>query len=231
MLEAVFAGTLIPLLFLLLILRHSRPIMSVFCWGLVAFMISYHVNGWAAGILGLAEDPRRVSVFVAPVVEEAFKMLPLLYFLFAAPKSFVPYIYIFGMAIGIGFSIEENLLFVLRSGEALESQRVYVILRSVSTCLMHGMTTAIIAYACTTVRRRGYILLALVLISYGGAVFIHGLFNHLILSNMRTLAILLPGTVYIGGVLVLKWNEQKQRRQPHDRETLATWSTPKPPDA
>ena len=88
MIEAAFLGTIIPLLLLVVVLRHSRPMMLTFCWGMTAFVVAYLAGGIAAGALGVAAAGRSYAVFAAPPMEELLKSLPLFYFLFRAKKTF-----------------------------------------------------------------------------------------------------------------------------------------------
>ncbi|GAB6282957.1 MAG: hypothetical protein STSR0008_17110 [Ignavibacterium sp.] len=84
------------------------------------------------------------SLFVAPIIEEFIKGIFLLYFLRNK------YLYrlidglIYGGAIGIGFSIIENILYFIFWGETLSQLISIILLRTFSTTLMHCISTAIL---------------------------------------------------------------------------------------
>jgi RsiW-degrading membrane proteinase PrsW (M82 family) len=120
------------------------------------------------------------------------------------------------MASGIGFAIEENLLYLINQHTEILGSLLLMILRSLSTCVMHGVATAIIGFAFTISRRvwhnrkrRIAVLVAvlLALLGYAAAVGMHGAFNFVVLSRWQPLAIFVPGVVFIVGVRLLKHTE------------------------
>ena len=203
MIEAAFIGTLIPMLFLLLILRHSRPMISVFCWGMAAFMLGYYTNSALVSSLGVTEF-LTASVFIAPPVEEFLKMLPLFYFLFFARDSYLPFIYIFGAVSGIGFAIEENLLYLMAHHTEITSSLLYMVIRSMSTCLMHGMSTAVIGFIFTFIRKKRGGWYYLIPGGYLCAVILHSSYNYLVNSVDTGFGVLFALTAYVGGAIVMR---------------------------
>jgi RsiW-degrading membrane proteinase PrsW (M82 family) len=226
MIEAAFIGTIIPLLLLVVVLRHSRPIMLTFCWGMTAFVIAYLTGGLIAKAAGVAAGSSSYAVFIAPPLEEILKSLPLFYFLLRAKKTFVPFIYIFGMAAGIGFAIEENLLYLINRHTEILSSLLLMIVRSLTTCLMHGVATAVIGFAFTTARRirqnvqRPTAVSAAALTAFAGyaaAIALHGAFNFILLSRWHPLAVLAPGLVFVLGAILMK---RAEARAPETRRTV-----------
>ena len=197
MISAAFVGILIPLLFLSLILRHSRPLMLTFCWGIIAFQAAYlltpvfqHYAGWEADIM-------RTAIFFSPVMEELLKSLPLYFFLIFAKKSYRPFLYIYGIAAGIGFAIEENLLYLLDSGFTGSAALFFMVIRSLSTCLMHGAATGLVAFSMTLAGRRLPRGVLLIVPGYGLAMAFHGAYNYFTFSPFQDFVIFLPLAVYI----------------------------------
>lgn len=117
--------------------------MLFYSWGLVAFIISFALNGWLASHFRLTFE--QLTVTWAPLIEELFKSLPLLYFLFKSRTTHYSIIY-FAMASGIGFSIQENFIYLINLLGTDGSLPFYMIIRSLTTRLMHGMATAILGY-------------------------------------------------------------------------------------
>ena len=149
--KAVFIGTFVPLVLMLLLLRHSRPVISFFCWGMASFIIVSAVSPPLYAWLGLGKDLNIDAVFVGPPLEELVKGLPLLLLPWWLQRSFVPYYYIFGLASGIGFSVEENIIYLINFGldESDSYSITLMVLRSFSVCLMHGVATGTIGYMVT----------------------------------------------------------------------------------
>jgi RsiW-degrading membrane proteinase PrsW (M82 family) len=201
--EAAFIGTLIPMLFLLVILRHSRPVISVFCWGMISFMLGYYLNNTLISILGIT-DFLTISLFVTPLVEEFLKMLPLFYFLFFAQDSFLPFIYIFGFSSGIGFAVEENLLYLISHHTQIVSSLLYMVVRSMSTCLMHGLCTALIGFIFTYIRKNtiGYWFIPF---GYILAVILHSSYNYLVNSVFTAIGILLAFILYLSFAIIMRY--------------------------
>ena len=117
------------------------------------------------------------------------------------------------MASGIGFAIEENLLYLIERHTTILSSLVLMIVRSLSTCLMHGVLAGAIGFAFTIARRiwiskrtRFYSLaaVAFVLFGYIAAIGIHSAFNFVITSRWQPLAILIPGVVFVVGSALMK---------------------------
>lgn len=226
MIEAAFIGTIIPLLLLVVVLRHSRPMMLTFCWGMTAFLLAYLASRIIGDAAGMETGGSFYAISIAPPLEEILKSLPLFYFLFRAKKTFVPFIYIFGMAAGIGFAIEENLLYLINRHTEILSSLLLMIVRSISTCVMHGVVTAIIGFAFTAARRiafnrkkRGGTLFAVLvaLAGYAFAIGMHSAFNLIVLSRWHPLAILVPGLVFVFGAI---WMKRSESKAPETRRTI-----------
>jgi RsiW-degrading membrane proteinase PrsW (M82 family) len=226
MIEAAFIGTIIPLLLLVAVLRHSRPMMLTFCCGMTAFLVAYLASPLIERVAGIAVQSNSFAIFVSPPLEELLKSVPLFFFLLRAKKTFVPFIYIFGMASGIGFAIEENLLYLLNRHTEILSSLLLMILRSLSTCVMHGVATAMIGFAFTISRRvwrkkkkRIAMLYAAfsAFVGYVAAVGMHSAFNFVALSRWQPLAIFIPGVVFVIGVRLMKRTESSA---PETRKTV-----------
>lgn len=209
MIEAAFIGTFVPVLLLVFVLRHSRPVMLALCWGMCTFLIVRWLVPTLEPLVGLQGDVQRSAVIFGPPVEEILKALPLLiYFMFIAPKSFIPYIYIFGMAVGIGFGIEENLMHLLLN-EDPSWTRTLMILRSFSTCIMHGTMTAIVGIAVTHYRRNGGLAVMMPFLAIGLASVLHSLFNYSVFAGSqvplyRALYLACPIILFFFGVMIVR---------------------------
>jgi len=210
MLEAIFLGTIIPLIFLIIVLKGENRLMMVFfSWGLIAFVMSLSVNNMIVKHFGFSTS--QLAVTWAPVLEELFKALPLVYFLRKSTPTNQPVIY-FAMAAGIGFSIQENFLYLLHHPGGNGSPLFYIVIRSITTCLMHGIATAIIGYGISLIRRIKMMTLPLLFGLFSLSVTLHALFNLYINSALKPLGLILPIMIYIVGVLVVMPGDDAAQR-------------------
>ena len=183
MTKAVFIGTFVPLVLMLLLLRHSRPVVSFFCWGMLSFLIITLISPPLYGFLGLGDDLHINAVFFGPPLEELIKALPILLVPWLLQKSFVPYYYIFGLASGIGFAVEENILYLIRFHETEAQSTTLMVMRSFSVCLMHGVATGTTGYLVTkAVRAEKAMIVIYPLLGWLAASVYHAAFNWAMLN-------------------------------------------------
>ena len=201
MIDAVFWGTMIPLVFLIILLKgENRLMMLFFAWGMVAFALSLTANDLVRGQGGIPIS--ELSVTWAPIIEEFFKALPLLYFLVRKQRTAFP-LFSFALAAGIGFSIQENYMYLLSQASVESSLTFYVILRSITTCLMHGMATGILGFGLTLIKEFNMMVLPLLFGLFSVSIILHALFNLYIASDVRLIGMLMPLLLYLVSVLVL----------------------------
>jgi len=192
---AIFLGTLIPLIFLMGLLRNEhRVLVGFFAWGLIAFMCALRLNSviLTDRQIGLSD----LSIHIAPVIEEVLKMLPLLYFLIKRRTSKRYLIVYYAMASGIGFSILENYLYLTRM--SLNSDGIMLMAaRGVSTAVMHGIATAIIGMGLSFIQEFSVFVLPITFGLLSTAITGHSLYNLTIDSPYRTIATVAPLALYL----------------------------------
>jgi len=175
-------------------------IMSFFSWGLIAFVISFSVNNMFVRYFDISLY--QLSVSWAPLIEELFKALPLIYFLMKTKKTEFPILYC-AMASGIGFSLQENYLYIINNSIGISGSLVfYIVLRSITTCLMHCMTTAIIGYGIQIIRKSRIMMLPLLFGLFSLSVTIHALYNLYINSSIKLIGMAIPILLYLLGILI-----------------------------
>src|SRR5262249_45159719 len=114
---SILIASVVPLAFLYLIkwlnfyeTHRVRYIVLALLWGALSGFLSYVVSHPMALVLGRPW----VATHTAPIVEEIFKSLVLLYLVRrGAMTSFMDGA-VYGFAAGIGFAIEENMLYLSR---------------------------------------------------------------------------------------------------------------------
>lgn len=197
MIWALYFGTLIPLLFLVVFVKKENRLLLLFMlWGLTAVLPS-------AFSIKLIFEQSSISMeviasFAAPLIEEFFKGLPLLLFLFFKKdlkNSFVLYL---AMASGIGFSIHENFVYLSQfPGEDFFVVALSII-RSFSTSLMHGVSVVVFGFSIMSCRKLGKRFSPMIIGAYWTAVIIHSLYNTLVDSiEFSGFALLIPLLVFI----------------------------------
>lgn len=191
----VFLGTLIPLLFLMGLLKNEhRVLVGYFAWGLVAFMAALAVNtrvvewGWIAR--------EELSIHVAPAVEELLKVLPLCAFILRRRATKRYLIVYYAMASGIGFSIIENYLYLSQLG-GTDGTGMYMVLRSISTALMHGMATAVVGMGLSFIQEFHVFVLPIAFGLLSAAITGHSLYNLTVSSApYHGIAVVIPLALY-----------------------------------
>jgi len=145
---AILIASVIPLAFLYLIkwlnffeTHRVRLILLTLAWGAFALELSYQVSH----PMGLVLGKTFVATHTAPVVEEIFKSLVLLYLVrHAETSSFVDGA-VYGFASGIGFAIAENMLYLSRVD--MDTGLVLGTIRAFISSMGHGSSTAMVGMA------------------------------------------------------------------------------------
>lgn len=190
-----FIAITIPLFFVAIMIgdKNSKRIILFFCWGTFAAALAYNINS----TLGMNwESSQQVSLIIAPVVEETCKALPVLLFLNRKKYPQLTRNIVFcAMAAGIGFSIQESMYYFAVSSREVADIFILV-LRTLTTALMHGMTTTTIGMGLLIVNRRRYMAIPLFLGLLVFAICIHGLYNYLLQTNLYLVAMLIPVVMF-----------------------------------
>lgn len=194
-------AALIPLLFLILMIKdkEAKVILSYFCWGIAAVNIAFFINT----LMMYSSGAYRLSADIAPIIEETLKALPLLLFLCKkeAPAKLLIYS---AMASGIGFSIGETVFYFASLNVSVDAAIVFLlIVRTLTTCLMHGMSTAIIGFGINFTSHIKQIRLPMTLGLWAIAIVVHSVFNVVIGTRFAVFALLMPALLYFCGLALI----------------------------
>jgi RsiW-degrading membrane proteinase PrsW (M82 family) len=213
---AIATAIAIPLLFLYLIYALDlyssgsfQAVASCFIWGLISFFLAYLANRAALSFVSIT----LLVVLVAPILEEVFKSLSLVYYV--RKPDFIYFVdgAIYGFASGIAFSIFENFFYLAQSprgGGAL------ILSRAFSTCLMHGSASALVGISIGRLRfGQGATRVASVLLGWTAAMALHSSFNRVVNAWSGTQALLAAIAIGLGGVgliaLFIRWGLREER--------------------
>ena len=173
----------------------SRFIFLSFFWGAFAFAMASVTNRYLLNSAGV--DWMVLVRFIAPIEEEIFKGLILLFLV--RRKQFTYFVdgAIYGFAIGIGFAVVENWEYLLSSDQSV--QLMVAVVRVISTNLMHATGSSIIGIAIGLSRfsrRSGRILYPLAGLLVSGALHIG--FNVISNSEFNSTIVLIITISVIG---------------------------------
>ncbi len=168
-------------------LVHARTVIVTILAGCVGAVAAYPINSMVAATLRL--EWTLYVRYVSPVIEETIKALFLLYMLKSNRLGFMMDAAIVGFAVGAGFSIVENLVYI---HERPDADLYLWVIRGFGTAIMHGGATAIVGIMAKqlTDRLGGREWLAL-LPGLGTAIVIHSAFNHFFLNPMLSTVLVL----------------------------------------
>lgn len=143
---AYLLGILIPLFFLYLVhlleiyaaSRHEVLGLSI-GWGVLVFSIAYAINRFMLDQdLATIKD---LNLLAAPILEESLKSALLIVLMRRFILRYAADGMAYGFAIGIGFAMVENLVYVVNNPDTGVQ---LAMTRSLSTSLVHGFTTALV---------------------------------------------------------------------------------------
>ncbi|MFA6129188.1 MAG: PrsW family glutamic-type intramembrane protease [Bacteroidales bacterium] len=131
-------------LFLLDSFKLVRVNILILClfWGVLSTLGSYLLNTFTAKSFSLDFD--FLSHYVAPVLEEFLKALFIIYLISRKKIGFMIDAAIYGFAIGAGFSLVENIYYLLNN-TSLEYNLLIWVIRGFGTAVMHGGCTALLS--------------------------------------------------------------------------------------
>ncbi len=121
-------------------LTSVREMLGLLLLGALTALVAWPVSGQMLDTLPMGYS--FYSRLVAPWIEEALKGLALAFLIATNRIGFKLDAVISGFAIGAGFSVVENILYLIRFPEL--SASVWMV-RGLGTAVMHGTTTAILA--------------------------------------------------------------------------------------
>lgn len=200
---SIFIAMVIPLLFIVFMLddKKSRQIILFFCWGIFAGILSFNLNNLFGGN---TEQAQRMTVSIAPIIEEICKGLPvlLLVLIRKQPQQSIRLIVLCALASGVGFSIQESIYYFATSSREVMDIWLLVI-RTMTTSPMHGITTAAFGIGLMISYKQKHVLVPLVFGLLALCASVHALFNMLLQTEFALIAMIMPIGIFLIGRSVL----------------------------
>jgi RsiW-degrading membrane proteinase PrsW (M82 family) len=173
-------------------LVRLRSVLAVIAVGGLTAWAAMYLNGWLIQALGV--ELRPYSRYVSPLLEESLKALVIVFLFRTSRIGFLVDAAIMGFAVGTGFALAENVVYLNTLGSA--NPAVWIV-RGFGTAIMHGGVAALFAIIAQTVTERQMKINPLYYLpGLAVAVVLHSIFNHFlvapVLQAMGTLLILPP---------------------------------------
>ncbi len=169
------------------LVRPSAALVAVAA-GAATALACIPLHEWLIGAFGL--DMAAASRYMAPLTEETLKATFLILLIARRRVGFLVDAAVQGFAVGTGFALVENILYL----HALPNAPLLLwLMRGLGTAMLHGATMAIFAMIARTLADRYPDRLGLVFWpGWLAAVLIHSAFNHVLVSPLAmTLALVL----------------------------------------
>ena len=156
-------------------------VLLFFLFGILACIVAGYINTYIAAALGATEIES--TLYFAPVVEEFLKGIPILLF-FLAVRPGLKTILLPAIACGAGFGVFETVSCAMAGGFGPAE----IVMRFLSTGLMHAITVAFFAASLWYVTQKGLTRSRVISVLCGfgvvaGGITCHGCFNLLINSS------------------------------------------------
>ena len=173
--ENVLVCMAVPLLLALVFLRdNARQFVLNFLLGMAACLLGAYVSGFVDAASGMGVED--TAIFISPVVEEAMKFLPLLfYFLMFDPDD--DHLFLSAVGIGAGFASFENICSMIASG----TERLgFLLIRGLAVGVMHIVSVFAMILGLVVARRFKALRLSSAVGALSLSMLFHGIYNLLV---------------------------------------------------
>src|SRR5258708_30033 len=198
----------------------GSTVLIALAWGAIgAFGLAYLINSAIVPYTGFDVLTTRL----APFVEETLKAVVLVYFVQHPRFRYIVDGAVYGFAVGIGFAVSENFLYLSSLPAGGNGSLVLAISRVLSSSLMHATASAIVGISLGHLRRSRRA--SKVIWSFGGiaiAIILHLIFNNLLTRLEGTALLLVAIAIGVGGGLVIAFeiNQGIAEEKKRFKETL-----------
>lgn len=173
--ENIFACLAAPLLVAVFCLRKDRRRMALFLLaGMTACLFSSYISTFVAAVLHA--DRLSASVEIAPMVEEAMKLFPLLFYLMVFEPRYTE-AYGSMLMIAVGFTTFENVCYLTANGAARIG---HLLIRGFGTGAMHVVCGAMVSVGLFYLWDRIWLRAAGTVGLLSLAITYHGIYNILV---------------------------------------------------
>jgi RsiW-degrading membrane proteinase PrsW (M82 family)/CRP-like cAMP-binding protein len=237
LLISILVGIAVPLAAVVIVERFDifgsasrRNILISLVYGATAaFLGAYVLNTLTVQLLESAgmPAPQAYNVVVrltAPILEELLKSLVLIWLIRQPSFKYAVDGAIYGFAVGIGFAVAENLLYISNNPNAALG---LTISRVLSTTMMHASVSAVVGFMLGSLRRATRGQRALPIAGILIAVSVHILYNNLVQTLSGAGLLLVAIVIGLGSASAIVWlmNRDLAREKETMREALNEGAT------
>ncbi len=201
---ALSVALVAPLILMILLVydQTTKIYLFFFAWGSFSGLIAVSLNQLGHTVFGL--PPESIAIQFAPIAEEFAKAIPLFVLLVVLPGFLErKKVILAAICSGIGFSVVENYAYLIAEPNlSAGALAVFVLTRSLSTTVMHGLATGLIGGGFYYLQTGGLAQFRFrpifVIMSYAFAVIVHALFNLYVQFSLfgRTVALMASILLY-----------------------------------
>jgi len=173
--ENILICIAIPLIVMLPFIQvKARRLFVALILGMAMCLLGAYLNSFFGAIYGM--DMIGTARYIAPVVEELMKMLPIMvYMLLLSPKD--SDLLGFAVAVGTGFATFENCCYITQNGAQLIR---FVLVRGLAVGVMHVECGLVLGISIALVKRYRGFMIPGTIGSFAFAMTIHALYNLLV---------------------------------------------------
>ena len=171
--------------------KKSKLFLGYMLLGMVMCLIASEFNSILLAFFG--NDVRYVSSNITPIVEEALKALPVLYYAFFFSDNRETLLSI-AFAMGVGFAILENMVILVGSVDNVSI--IWAFMRGFGAARMHSACTSLVGNGISYIHKRRKLFYCGTFSLLIFASISHGLFNMLIQSEHRWTAYIVIVSIY-----------------------------------
>lgn len=173
--ENILICIAVPLVIMALLLKGSSRRLAVsFIVGMVLCLLAAYTGGFLELRSGMGQED--TSVFIAPILEEIMKMVPImLYLIFFEPGD--NDLVLVSLGTGAGFATFENCCHILNHGSA---NLGYIMIRGLAVGVMHMVSVYALTLVFILLRRYKISYLSIITGALGLSVSFHALYNLLV---------------------------------------------------
>lgn len=189
----LFITIVIPMFLQLLLLRkRARLIVGYTLIGVFSALFIAEINGMLLNYFD--NNMFYITTTITPVTEEIIKALSVLFYAYAFSDNLDKLMQI-SFAVGIGFALFENMVFLLRYSPDMTVS--LAIIRGLSTALMHAVCTSTVGLGISYVRKKKAFFFGGTFALLMLAILYHGTFNILVQSRYPYIGYAIPMLTYI----------------------------------
>jgi RsiW-degrading membrane proteinase PrsW (M82 family) len=170
------------------LLRPSSLALAL-AWGAAVALMNQPLDDWLLSGAGI--ELTTLTRYAAPVAEEILKAGLIVALLARRRIGFLIDAAVLGFAVGTGFAVVENFVFLRAMPDA---PTLLWVVRGLGTATLHGATTAIAAVVAKSFQEQRKLALPIsVAAGIAVAIIIHSAYNHLLLPPLAATIVLLIG--------------------------------------